>query len=138
VRREALPVLEDVLGGGVAEALARTAELLREDADALDAWAARVLDQLCAAHERLDGTDPPVGGAKPAELPVDGLAELPTAVRTRVLRRWAAAAGAGPLTVERTAALDALVSDWHGQAHVELPGGVRVRRASGRLVVCPS
>jgi tRNA(Ile)-lysidine synthase len=50
-----------------------------------------------------------------------------------VLRAWAAGAGAAPLSAERTAALDALVTAWHGQGPVDLPGGVGVRRASGRL-----
>ena len=40
LRREVLPLLEDVLGGGVAAALARTADLLRADVDALDHLAA--------------------------------------------------------------------------------------------------
>ena len=40
VRTEVLPLLEDVLGGGVAESLARTAASLRADNDALDALAA--------------------------------------------------------------------------------------------------
>ncbi|MGY1437213.1 tRNA lysidine(34) synthetase TilS [Streptomyces reniochalinae] len=38
VRHEALPALEKALGKGVIEALARTAQLSRDDADALDAW----------------------------------------------------------------------------------------------------
>jgi tRNA(Ile)-lysidine synthase len=42
VRHEVLPVLESALGPGIVEALARTATLAREDADALDAWAERV------------------------------------------------------------------------------------------------
>ena len=54
-----------------------------------------------------------------------------------MLRLWAATVGAGPLTAERTAALDALVTDWHGQARVDLPG-VAVKRTSGTLVACPS
>jgi tRNA(Ile)-lysidine synthase len=115
VRSEALPLLEDVLGGGVAEALARTAELARDDADALDAWAADVL-----------------GPAGPV-LEVEPLAGLPRAVRTRVLRAWAGAGGAGPLTAERTAALDALITGWRGQGPIQLSGAVSVRRASGRL-----
>ena len=41
LRTEVLPLLEDVLGGGVAEALARTAAALREDAEVLDDLAAR-------------------------------------------------------------------------------------------------
>src|SRR4051795_9934539 len=38
LRHEALPALEKALGKGVVEALARTAQLSRDDADALDAW----------------------------------------------------------------------------------------------------
>jgi tRNA(Ile)-lysidine synthase len=122
VRGEALPLLEDVLGGGAAEALARTADQLRDDADALDAWAADVL-----------------GPAGPT-LEVAAVAGLPRAVRTRVLRAWAAAGGAEPLTAERTAAVDALITGWRGQGPVQLSGGVSVRRASGRLGLtrCPS
>jgi len=63
------------------------------------------------------------------------LAELPRAVRSRVLRAWASAAGADPLTAERTAALESLVTAWRGQAPIQLSGGVSVRRVSGRLVL---
>jgi tRNA(Ile)-lysidine synthase len=66
------------------------------------------------------------------------VAALPRALRTRVLRLWAAGAGAGPLSAERTAALDALITDWHGQGPINLPGGVSVRRSSGRLLTYPS
>jgi tRNA(Ile)-lysidine synthase len=139
LRREVLPLLEDVLQGGVAEALARTAELLRDDLEALDARAAGVLSLinspgagLWTCCERDDH------GNQPHELDVTLLAELPTAIRTRVLRTWAGHAGAGPLTAERTHALDALVTGWHGQGPVQLPGGVAVSRASGRLVVTPN
>ena len=118
LRHEVLPLLEDVLQGGVAAALARTAELLADDLAALDAWAAAVLDDE-------PGT----------ELDVAGLAALPRAVRTRVLRAWATPAGAAPLSAERTAALDALVSAWHGQGPVELSGRRSVHRESARLVL---
>jgi tRNA(Ile)-lysidine synthase len=64
---------------------------------------------------------------------VADLAGLPRAVRTRVLRAWAQANGAAPLSAGHTAALDALVADWHGQGPVDLPGGVRVVRRSGKL-----
>jgi tRNA(Ile)-lysidine synthase TilS/MesJ len=54
VRRDVLPLLEGALGPGVVEALARTAALAREDADALDAWAdqvwAQVLDSSTTAE----------------------------------------------------------------------------------------
>src|SRR5437868_5541970 len=41
VRHEALPALEKALGPGITEALARTARMLRDDADALDDLAER-------------------------------------------------------------------------------------------------
>lgn len=120
VRQEVLPLLEDVLHGGAAEALARTATLVRADVDALDDLAA---ETLAAA----------ISFAADLELRVDDLADLAPAIRTRVLRLWVAAGGAGPLTAPHLAALDALVAGWHGQGPVDLPGGCAVARTSGRL-----
>ena len=122
VRADALPALEQALGPGIAAALARTSVLLRADADALDGWAARVRTELTA----------PDGG-----LDLVGLADLPQAVRTRVLRLAALDAGcpAGSLAAVHVAALDALVTDWHGQGPVDLPGGVEAVRACDRLSV---
>src|ERR1700733_9004881 len=53
LRLEVLPLLEDVLGGGVAEALARTATALREDTEFIDALAAQAMTA-CATAEGLD------------------------------------------------------------------------------------
>ncbi|GEM33970.1 tRNA(Ile)-lysidine synthase [Nocardia neocaledoniensis NBRC 108232] len=53
VRTEVLPLLEAVLGGGVAQALARTADQLRDDGEVLDALAA---DLLRAARSCGEGT----------------------------------------------------------------------------------
>jgi tRNA(Ile)-lysidine synthase len=128
LRAEVLPLLDDVLQGGVSEALARTAALLRDDLDALDALAAAHLDDLVLAS-------PPSEVARRGQLEVAAVASLPGALRTRVLRQWAHDGGAQPLTAERTAALDALVTDWHGQGPVQLPGPVSVRRSSGTLVL---
>ncbi|HEX5404407.1 MAG TPA: tRNA lysidine(34) synthetase TilS [Pseudonocardiaceae bacterium] len=113
LRTEVLPLLEDVLAGGVAEALARTAAQLREDTDALDEWAASVTV-----------TDD-----------VEQLAALPAAVRRRVLRRWLLAGGVRELTDAHLRAADDLVGRWHGQGGVWLPGGLVVRRAHGRLLL---
>jgi tRNA(Ile)-lysidine synthase len=109
LRAEVLPLLEDVLHGGVAEALARTAELLRDDLDALDAIAAALT---------------PAGPLATAEL-----CRQPRAIRTRVLRNWIGV----PVTASQLRALDALVADWHGQGPVALPSGRAVRRTSGML-----
>jgi tRNA(Ile)-lysidine synthase len=122
LRAEVLPLLEDVLGGGVAPALARTAGLLREDLDALD--------ELGAAELRRLADD--AGG-----LPAQETARLPAALRRRVLRGWLRAAGVPDLQAVHLAAVDALLSRWHGQGPVDLPGGAGVARASGRLVLLP-
>ncbi|WP_109470899.1 tRNA lysidine(34) synthetase TilS [Ornithinimicrobium cavernae] len=111
--RKILPVLERELGPGVAAALARTADLLRDDAEALDAAAH-------TAYGRLG--DPP--------WPVSGLVGLPAAVRRRVWRELALAAGSpsGALTGEHLRGVDSLVTHWRGQGPVDLPGGLRIHR----------
>ena len=64
------------------------------------------------------------------------LAGLPGAVRTRVLRSAALDAGcpAGALTAAHVARIEELVTDWHGQRGVDLPGGVRAARRSGEVL----
>ena len=66
----------------------------------------------------------------------DSLAALPAAVRTRVLRSAALAAGcpAGALTAAHVARIAELVTAWHGQRGVDLPGGVRAMRRSGLIL----
>lgn len=113
IRTEALPLLEDVLGGGVRDALARTAAQIRDDDDHLDALAAEV-----AGRPQLSCTD---------------LAALPRAIRTRVLLRLAREAGARDLGAVHVAALEGLVIDWRGQAGVDLPGGMTAGRRGGTL-----
>ncbi|SFK88872.1 tRNA lysidine(34) synthetase TilS [Geodermatophilus ruber] len=121
LRSEALPLLEEILGGGVAPALARTAAMLREDLDALDDLAAAELGRLAGADGLLAGP----------------LAALAPAVRRRVLRSWLRGAGVPDLQAVHLAAVDALLTHWRGQGRVDLPGGAGVVRASGRLVFLP-
>ncbi len=118
VRTEALPVLEKSIGPGIAEALARSAHLLRDDADALDHWAKRE-----EIHLDL------------ADLDCAHLEGLPRAIRTRVIRAaiYEAGAPAGMVTLEHVSAVEALISAWSGQGALNLPGGVKVERISGRL-----
>lgn len=120
LRHEVLPLLEKVLRGGVIPALARTADLLREDCAALDVIAAAEADRL-------------LGAGRPE---VVALAALPTAVRRRVLRLWLTPAG--PVGSVHLYAVDALVTDWHGQGETVLPGGWAASRASGRLHLQPA
>ena len=122
LRTEVLPLLEDVLGGGVAEALARTAAGLREDCDALDDLAGASLD--AALTDRA--------------LEVRGVAGLPDALRRRVIRGWLLAAGATDLTDNQIRRVDDLVMNWHGQGGVAVGSSLRnqrlvAARADGRL-----
>ncbi len=125
VRAELLPQLEAVLGPGIAESLARTAALLRSDADALD-------DLAASYWARFSGP-----GRSGDALQTAHLAALPEAVRTRVLRRAAVAAGCPPgaLSMEQVLQIDALVTAWRGQGPLTLPGGVTARRGDGRLIL---
>jgi tRNA(Ile)-lysidine synthase len=113
VRHDALPAMIDALGAGVPEALARTASLLRADADALDGWANAVADPTDTA----------------------ALMVLPSAVRSRVLRNVAIGAGvpAGQLTAGHVHEMERLVTHWHGQGAVSLPGGLVANRSCDRL-----
>ena len=122
VRRRVLPMLEDELGPGVTDALARTAEQLRPDMELLDAYA----DQALLDLEGVGSVD---------GLPVDALLELPSSIRTRVLRLAAVAAGApaGELFHQHVLAVDALLTDWHGQKWVDLPGNLHAVRREGGL-----
>jgi tRNA(Ile)-lysidine synthase len=117
VRLDALPALEAALGPGVTEALARTADQLRNDAEMLDK---------IAETERERG-DTPLSAVR--------IAGLPGALRSRVLRSAALDAGcpAGALTADHVARIEELVTDWRGQRGVDLPGGVRAARRLDRV-----
>jgi tRNA(Ile)-lysidine synthase len=124
VRQRVLPVLEEELGPGVVAALARTADQLRGDMDLLDGY---------AEQARRDAT---VGTG----LAVDALAALAPPLRTRVLRAAAVDAGASPGETfhQHVLALDALVTDWHGQKWVDLPGRLRALRRDGVIAFEPA
>lgn len=101
LRHDAIPALTRALGQDVVPALARTAALLNADADALD-----------ALTPTLD------------ELDVETLSRLEPAIRTRVIKRAALAAGATGVTATHIDAVDALVTRYRGQGPVHLPGNV--------------
>lgn len=120
VRRTVLPVLERELGPGIAEALARTAEQLREDADALDHFADEMIEEL-AEHAEAG-----------ISLPVHALASNPPALRQRLIRLAASAEFHVSLSRPHTLEVARLVTDWHGQGPLDLPG-IRVRRRDGLI-----
>jgi tRNA(Ile)-lysidine synthase len=94
------------------DGLTRSARLLREDADALDALASPVDD-------------------------IQRLRALPGALRSRSLKLWAEQQCGQAVTSAHVDALRALVEDWHGQGPVALPGGGRVSRTDRRLAFTP-
>ncbi len=120
VRHDALPALIAALGPAVVDNLARTAAQLAADNAHLDELAAAALD----------------AARTPAGLSVEVLSGLPAAVRTRVLHAWARELGApgGALSHRHVEALDALLTDWHGQGPTTLPGGIVAGRRAGDLV----
>jgi tRNA(Ile)-lysidine synthase len=120
--RRAVADLERDLGPGVAAALARTASQLRVDADHLDAAA-----------------DAEVTGLGPQPWAVEALTGIPEAVRSRVWRRLLVAAGApaGQVSTRHVEACDALLTAWHGQGPIHVPGDLRVRRTALRVTIDP-
>lgn len=124
VRHTVLPMLEAELGPGVAETLARTARQLRRDMEALDALAERALGE----HDH-DGFDVPA------------IAGLEEAIRTRMLRLAAVAAGCPPseLFAVHIDALEAQV--WNTDQlpkQIQLPGHVTALREGDRLWFGPT
>ncbi|CAN5241787.1 tRNA lysidine(34) synthetase TilS [soil metagenome] len=121
VRRTVLPLLESELGPGIAEALARTAAMAREDGEALDHFAEELLQDL-AEHAEAG-----------ISLPVTALAVNPGAVRQRIIRLAVLAEFGVSLSRAQTLEVARLVTDWHGQGPLDLPG-VRVERQGALLL----
>ena len=127
VRHEVLSVMEDQLGPGVVEALARTAHLVRDDDEYLDALAEGALEPYATALSE-------------AHLPVSALEGVPDPIQTRMLRLALHRVGAGEVHHSHTDAVMALVTNWHGQGPIDIPGvsvvregeALRFQRHSGR------
>ena len=118
-RKSVLPVLESELGPGVAAALGRTADMAREDADFLDALCADIFKGIAKV------------GATSVELPVEFLTEQPAAIRNRLIAQAISIFGT-PTTRVHVLSIAELVTDWHGQKELTLPG-IRVGRTGGAI-----
>ena len=122
VREHVLPVLETELGPGIAEALARTAEQLREDEAAFAEQIEEFIEEIC---------EPAEAGIA---ISVGALAANPAALRQRIIRHVVGSEFGVSLSRAQTLEVARLVTDWHGQGPIDLPGGVLATRA-GRHVV---
>jgi tRNA(Ile)-lysidine synthase len=118
VRHDVLPLLETALGPGVAEALARTADQLREDADAF----AAIIDETIE-----DIVEPAEAGIA---VSVGALAANPPALRHRIIRHVVASEFGQSLTHAQTREVARLVTEWTGQGPIDLPGCRALRRGS--------
>lgn len=110
VRENVLPVLESELGPGIAEALARTAEQLREDAEAFDEMIHETIEDIVEHAEA------------GISVSVAALAANPAALRNRIIRLVAHSEFGASLSRAQTLEVARLVTDWSGQGPIDLPG----------------
>ncbi|KAF2415168.1 tRNA lysidine(34) synthetase TilS [Microbacterium sp. B35-04] len=120
VRETVLPVLEAELGPGIADALARTAAQLREDAEAFDEMIDETIEDIVEHAEA------------GISVSVAALAANPAALRNRIIRHVVASEFHQGLTRSQTIEVARLVTDWSGQGPIDLPG-CRARRVGGRI-----
>ena len=119
--RAVMNQLERELGPGIEEALVRSAALLRDDADALDEWAAEAMVKVITENK----------------IDLNALMVYPRAIRTRVIKQFFRNQGLPSLTADHIRAVDALASDWRGQGPVALPGHMDAAREGGLLTLRP-
>ena len=129
VRRQLLPLME-TFNPKLVEALARTAELLREDSIALDRGATTLLELSIGPGEASskEKSDRDL-------LRIDLLSVAPPALRRRALRLWIGRCRGDLNRLERVhiAAVENLLLGDKGGRVAELPGGDRVSRKRGVL-----
>lgn len=121
VRERVLPLLEAELGPGIAEALARTAEQSREDAEAFQQQIDEFIEDIC---------EPAEAGIA---VSVPALAANPAALRQRIIRFVVLSEFGVALSRAQTLDVAKLVTDWRGQGPLDLPG--LTARRDGSLLV---
>ncbi len=121
VRQAVLPMLEIELGPGIAESLARTADIIREDSDYLDAQALDEYEHCVSA------------GPTSLVLEITKLEALAKPIRNRIILRALEVFG-GTYSRAHVLAVNELVDNWHGQKELTLPG-VRVVRTGAQITL---
>jgi tRNA(Ile)-lysidine synthase len=146
VRRRLLPLLE-TFNPRAPEALARAASLLREDSEALDALAARLLEEARAGGQSADDEGVTGGGGEDSTdageegltgawpLRAEALGAAAPAVRRRALRLWLSRARGDlrRLSHAHLLGIERLTRGTRGGRVAELPGGGRVELRRGLL-----
>lgn len=122
VRDRVLPVFEDELGPGVAEALARTAEQLREDAAAFQDMIDETIEDIVEHAEA------------GISISVAALAANPAALRNRIVRYVVESEFGVSLTRAQTLEVARLAVDWRGQGPIDLPA-CAARRVGNRIEI---
>lgn len=110
VRERVLPALETELGPGIAAALVRTAEQLREDAEAFDEMINETIEDIVEHAEA------------GISVSVPALAANPAALRNRIIRLVVDSEFGVSLTRTQTLEVARLVTHWSGQGPIDLPG----------------
>ncbi|WP_091229922.1 tRNA lysidine(34) synthetase TilS [Microbacterium sp. 3J1] len=121
VRDRVLPVLEAELGPGIAEALARTAEQLREDAEAFDDMIHETIEDIVEHAEA------------GISVSAAALAANPAALRNRIIRLVVDSEFGVSLTRLQTLEVARLATGWTGQGPIDLPA-CSAARIGGRIV----
>ena len=120
-RLKVLPVLEEELGPGIAQALSRTAEILQDDISYLEAQ----------ADEAFKSTAKTTNNS--VIIDTEAFDALPKALANRVIHKSLSLMGAEPAKVQIDAVMD-LVKNWHGQKPLTLPS-VRVERKGKEIIL---
>jgi tRNA(Ile)-lysidine synthase len=120
--RKLLAVIESELGPGIAKSLSRTANQVAEVEEVLTAMAAELVGE--AKHS---------GTAQSVSYSIAVLDTQPTAVRTKALHMIASRAGAKAISSVQIEAIDALITNWHGQKSAAL-SGITVERVKDLLI----
>lgn len=126
VRHEVLPWLENHLGPGVTNALARTASVLDADAD--------FLDEQATEYYRRARIAPSAPSADNLELDCRVVQAAPPAMRRRMLAQACVASGGETPTFERLTALEQFAGGYGAAGPLQMAGKVTVwrRRADKR------
>ena len=120
--RKLLQLMEQELGPGIAKSLSRTASQVSEAEEVLTGMAAQLVAD---AKES--------SSAHSVSYAVSLLEAQPSAIRTMALHMVASRAGAKAISASQIEAIDALITNWHGQKSASL-SGITVERVKDLLI----